>query len=45
VFLLKLGFSWICGGNGSVSVWLKRAFLPALREFLLFLSPQVKYLS
>jgi len=40
----KLGLSLICGGNGSVSVWLKRAFLPALREFLLFLSPQVKYL-
>ncbi|CAA9396041.1 hypothetical protein AVDCRST_MAG84-5867 [uncultured Microcoleus sp.] len=27
-----------------MSVWLKRAFLPALQEFLLFLSPQVKYL-
>jgi hypothetical protein len=39
----KLGFSGICGENGSVTVWLKRAFLPALQEFLLLLSPQVKY--
>jgi|GEM_PF-3578527 len=42
--MLKLWFSWICGGNVSVSVGFKRAFLPALREFLLFLSGQVKYL-
>jgi len=40
----ELEFSWICGGNGSGRIWLKRAFLPGLREFLLFLSPQVKYL-
>ena len=42
--MLKFGFSWIYDGNVSVSVGFKRAFLPALREFLLFLSRQVKYL-
>ena len=42
--MLKLGFSWIYGGNVSGSVGFKRAFLPALREFLLLLSGKVKYL-